>query len=254
MRVKHYALGIMATGLCMGVVTEANGAPVFLQEYEAGMSEPFNLFPDHSGTTQGVDGANDGNTLVTDDGARGTTQSAELVIPWLDEATDSGRSWQLRFLPNGGGSTSAANFAFNPDGFVGYYLKVDASVTADLITAPVLEDPLTGTATAGVLKTIIKDSQWHLYEWNMDNPADFPNTFNVTGTGVYGSGGNLGDTTLSGAQSFDSIAILSNTDANATIRIDQIGFNNEGTLAIPEPASLAWLGLTAAALVRRRRA
>jgi MYXO-CTERM domain-containing protein len=209
---------------------------------------------DHSGTSQGVNGASDANTRITDDGARGTSASAELVVPFLDQATDSGRSWQMRFLPNGGGSRDASNFEFNPDGFVGYYLKVDPSVTADLVTAPMLEDPGTTTATAGALKTIIKDGQWHLYEWNMDDPNDFPNTFNLTGTGVYGTGGALGDTTLSGTQSFDSIAILSNTDADATIRIDQIGFNNEGTLAIPEPAGLTLLGLGALFCRRRRTA
>jgi hypothetical protein len=232
-------------------------AAVWLQDYETpgDLDEPFNLHPDWSGTTQGTDTAANGtsNTLVTTDGARGTLQSASLNIPFVDEPTDSGRSWQVRFLPNAGGSASAANFTFAPDGFVGYYMKVDSSVTAEMLTAPLLEDPGTTTATGGVLKTIIKDGQWHLYEWNMDNPADFPNTFNVTGTGIYGSGGTLGDTTLSGNQSFDSIGIFSDTDASAVIGIDQIGFNNEGTLAVPEPGSLALLGLGFGALARRRK-
>lgn len=83
---------------------------------------------------------------------------------------------------------------------------------------------------------MIKDGQWHLYEWNMDDSAQWTQTFEEAGTGLYGSGGTLGDLTLSGTQSFDSIAIVSSTPADATIRIDQIGFNNAGSL-IPEPAS-----------------
>src|SRR5687768_590541 len=235
--------------------SSADAAPIWLQDYEAA-GGLFRLFPDHSGTSHGVNGAADANTAISDDGARGTTSSAELVVPWLNEATGSGRPWQVRFLPNNGASRDATNFFFNPDGYVGYYIKVEPSVTADLVTAPVLEDPGTTTATAGVLKTIIKDGQWHVYQWNMDDPADFPNTFDQAGTGVYGNAavGGLGDTTLTGTQSFDSIAILSNTQADATIRIDQIGFDNAGPLEpIPEPTSLALFGLAGFALLRRHR-
>lgn len=244
--------------LCTAVVTacfagSVSAATVYIQDYEAGVVDPFNLQPDFSGTSQGIDGLTDALNAIADDGAAGSTASAEIVIPFVSETTDSGLPWQLRFLPNSGGAASATNITFAPDGYVGYYLKVDPSVTADMLTGPVLEDPGTGTATVGTLKSIIRDGQWHLYEWNMDDVAsDFTRTFNLTGTGVYGSGGTLGDLLLQGNQSFDSIAILSNTAANATIRIDQIGFNNAGSMAIPEPAALGLLSMAGLAMIRRR--
>jgi hypothetical protein len=84
----------------------------------------------------------------------------------------------------------------------------------------------------------------------MDSPADFPLAWHE----VYDTASALGDTTLTGTQSFDSIAIVSDSpfDASATIQIDQIGFNNAGSLAVPEPSALGALALGLLAARRRR--
>ena len=137
---------------------------------------------------------------------------------------------------------------FPSDGYVGYWLKVDPGVAASMQTAPVLERSVgTGTATAGLLRNVIKDGQWHLYQWNMDDPAEFPGTFNT----VYSGG--LGDTTFEASVSFDSIALVSPDGGNATVRMDQIGYDNAGPL--PEPAVLrfAALGLLGVRRAPRRR-
>jgi hypothetical protein len=232
----------------------ATAAPVLLQDYEppGNFDAPFNLAPDFSGTTVGIVSTTDTLTHVPADGALGTTASAELFMEHAtgESPTAAGWQWQVRFLPNSGGSTNAQNPLFNTDGYVGYFLKVDSAVTADIQTAPVLEGAAgTGTATSGALKTVIKDGQWHLYQWNMDDPAQFPGSFNT----VYAGG--LGDTTLEAQVSFDSIALVSSNGGNATVRIDQIGYDNAGPL-VPEPSAivlsaLAMLGGVAAG---RRRA
>ena len=157
----------------------------------------------------------------------------------------------MRFLPNSDRSRTGPNIAFEPDGFVGFWMKVPSTVVPEIKVSPSLEDATaTATATNGVLRTVVKDGLWHLYEWNMDSPADFPLAWRE----VYDTGSTLGDTTLSGTQSFDSIAIVSDSpfDASATFQIDQIGFNNAGTMAVPEPTALGALALGLLAVRRRR--
>jgi hypothetical protein len=245
--------------LAIAAASTAQAAPVYLQDYEppGNLDAPFHLAPDFSGTTVGVDAATDTITHVATDGANGTTGSAELFIPHnsAESPTAAGWAWQVRVIPNSGASNTGLNTGANPlfaaDGYVGYWLKVDSTVTAEIQTAPVLEGSAgTSEATSGSLKTVIKDGQWHLYQWNMDNAADFPGTF----TTVYSGG--LGNTVLEANNSFDSIALLSSNGGNATVRIDQIGYDAAGPL-VPEPATIA-LALAAAlgatGLARRRSA
>jgi hypothetical protein len=226
------ALIALATVLAAGRV---QAATVWLQDYEppGNLDAPFNLAPDFSGTTVGVVAATDTITHVPSDGAAGTTASAEWFIEHntAESPTTAGWQWQVRFLPNSGGSSNAQNPLFASDGYVGYYLKVDPAVTATIMTSPALEGSGgTGTATIGDFQTVIKDGQWHLYQWNMDDPSQFDQPWSAA------FAGGLGDTTLESSVSFDSIAFVSPDGGNATVRIDQIGYNNAGSL-VPEPAT-----------------
>jgi len=238
------------------IAGQAQAATIVLQDYEppGNLDAPFNLPPDFSGTTVGVVAATDTITHVPADGAAGTTASAELFMEHntAESPTTAGWQWQVRFLPNSGGSNTGATGAnplFASDGYVGYYLKVNDSVAATILTAPALEGSGgTGTATIGDLQTVIKDGQWHLYQWNMDDPSQFDQPWSAA------FAGGLGDSTLEASVSFDSIAFVSPNGGNATIRVDQIGYNNAGPL-VPEPAAclLALVSSFGAfGLVRRR--
>ena len=246
----------------------AGAAPVFLQTYQsANLVEPFHLQPDASGSTEGIlddDLPNGAGTstiaLDTADGVLGTSQSAVLTIvdeapPATDSAGANGTAYHIRLIPNSGAAVSPANPAFATNGFVGFYLKADPSAANALLeVAPLLEDSGgTLAGSGGILKPVIADGEWHLYEWDMDNPADFPNTFES----FYG--GTPVAETLDATANFDSIAIISRgVDglSSATIKIDQIGYNNEGRMPeVPEPGSAVLAGgVLGVALTRRRRA
>ena len=247
--------------------------PIFLQDYEApgGLDEPFNRSPDASGSSEGIlddDAPNDPGTsaiaLDAADGTLGTTQSALITIvdeapPAADSAGANGTAYSIRLIPNAGANVTATNPAFPTDGFVGFYLKADPTAAAALLeVAPLLEDSGgTLAGSGGVLKPVIADGLWHLYEWDMDNPADFPNTFET----FYG--GTPAAETLEATASFDSIAIISrgiDGQSSASLKIDQIGYDNAGRLPqppiIPEPASvvLAACGMLGVGLALQRRA
>jgi hypothetical protein len=257
-----FGSGAVALAAATLTASTALAAPVWLQDYEApgNLDAPFNFQPDASGSTEGIlndDAPFDPGTstiaLNTATGAAGTAQSATLDI--VDEAGvpgSNGTAYHIRLIPNSGASVSATNPQFATDGYVGFYLRADPSAAAALLeVAPLLEDSGgTLAASGGVLRPVIADGNWHLYQWNMDDPADFPNTFET----FYG--GTPAAETLEALASFDSIAILSRgTDgqASAVLDIDQIGYDNAGPL--PEPTSLALMGLAGGGLlVRRRRA
>jgi hypothetical protein len=270
MRFQH----VLAAAIVLAALfSTSDAAPIFLQDYEApgGLDEPFNRAPDASGSSEGIlddDAPNDPGTsaiaLETADGTLGTTQSALITIvdeapPAADSAGANGTAYHVRLIPNAGASPTATNPAFATDGFVGFYLKADPAAAAALLeVAPLLEDSGgTLAGSGGVLRPVIADGLWHLYEWDMDNPADFPNTFES----FYG--GTPAAETLDATASFDSIAILSrgvDGQSSAAIKIDQIGYNNEGHLPqapiIPEPASLLLFacGMLSVCLALRRGA
>ncbi len=129
------------------------------------------------------------------------------------------------------------------DGFIGFYAKT----TNTGWTIALNLDGADGAAASmdmGTPKALIGDDQWHLYEWNLDDNAQWDP---VTSIG--------GDGTIQDEQhTVDSIYIFANqtgtTDqARPPLYLDFVAKSDSGSIAalVPEPATATLLGLVAAA-------
>ena len=122
---------------------------------------------------------------------------------------DAGDGWTLRHLS--GGATPAGNLAFAADGYVGFWLKTE---TPGLTVQVALDDP--STADRGVLRQVIPDGQWRLYEWNLDDESQWEGW--VSGDGVI-----TGPTVT-----LDSIFLYGSGDA--LVYLDTVAHNPSGSL------------------------
>ena len=108
-----------------------------------------------------------------------------------------------------------------------------ADYLTPMVNDAVFNDPTLGTAAARA--ALIGDS----------TPAGYSATYGTTG------GGNWFDISASGLDSVNYLRLNGvNTDTNGGIRLDSVFAANA---AVPEPTTLAGLGLCAVGLLRRRR-
>lgn len=135
---------------------------------------PFGWAPTFSGSNVNI---SNGSTAdrVTDEAFEGAGAQRIVVAP------SGPGSWLLRHVSGNGTSgtvaSPAGNVPFDAQGFVGFWLKTtDPGVSVQIA----LDDP--GTADRGLSKAVIADGLWHLYEWDLDDDAQWEAW--VTGDGV----------------------------------------------------------------------
>ena len=171
-------------------------------------------------------------------------------------ATGDPRGWQVRHVS--GDSTPATNTqiplpADATKAALGFFLRTAAQgVSAQIVVDGNGSNGGVNT-DAGRLLNIIGDDEWHFYEWDLLNPADW-----TAFTLAAGSDGVL--PAAGGFVTIDSIMFYgAPTTGNATLWFDFVGVNNAGSLdvmtGVPEPTSIVALtpALALVALGRRRR-
>ena len=143
---------------------------------------------------------------------RDTSESHDGVASQrIDVEGDSG-GWTLRHVSGVGDPVN--NTAIDAQGWIGFWLM---TTDPGLSVQMGLDDP--GSADRGLLKPVIADGQWHLYQWDLDDDSQWEGW--VTGDGL------ITGPTLT----MDSIFFYG--AGNATIFLDDVAYNNTGSLTPP---------------------
>ncbi len=181
-----------------------------ITDFEAGEGY-FGSAPTASGSNQGIiSGTADRTTAHAHLG-----QASQVITI---DGSDSG--WFLRHLAGtgpGGAASPSGNLPLAAEGSVGFWLKTE---TPGLSVQIAIDDP--GTADRGLLKSIVADNQWRLYQWDLSDDSQWEGW--VSGDGII-----TGPTVT-----LDSIHFYGAGDA--VIYLDTIAHNPLGSLLAPFPA------------------
>ncbi len=178
------------------------GTIVSLDDFEADEGH-FYASPTFSGSNRGILAAT---------AERVTSEAHDGIAAQQIDVQGEATGWTLRFLSGVG--DPANNIAITADGWIGFWLMTE---TPGLTVQIALDDP--SSADRGVLKPVIADGQWHLYQWDLDYPTQWSGWVN-------------GDGLITGPTlTIDSIFFFGS--GNATIFLDAVAYNNTGSLTPP---------------------
>lgn len=179
---------------------------------DANVFNDFDTDEGYFGNSPTLSGSNQGILSATAD----RTTSEFHLGTHSQEISVSGDSegWFLRHLAGTGSAGSpGSNLALASTGSIGFWLKTD---DAGLSVQLAIDDP--GTADRGLVKSIISDGEWHLYEWDLEDDSQWEGW--VTGDGLI-----TGPTVT-----LDSIQFFGFGDA--TVYLDTIAHNPLGSLVV----------------------
>ena len=199
----------------------------------------FDEDPDFSGSNRGLRETTDG--FGPSAAARDANQSLHgFAAHRIDLVSQDDPTWDgFRVRHLSGGGSPGRNEQLGTSGFVGFWMK---TTTDGLLASIGLDENGTTTIESGVQRAIIGDGQWHLYEWNLADPAQW-------------DGFNNGNGEINGPfTTMDSIFVSSLIDQDARVWVDAVAYNPNGSLAaLPEPGSVTVAAAALAALMLRRR-
>lgn len=220
----------VSLGVFASPATFAQDVVVF-SDFYAGDRGTFAYNPTSSGSTQGVLTTST-NTAVQNANAfrRGWFQRLTInddpAISTVSENPTGG--WFVRHI-SGSSASPAQNIARPTKGYVGFWAR---TTTAGLSTAIVVDAP---SLDRGVKRTLTADGQWHLYQWNLNDAAQW-------------SGWAGGDGVIAGSTfTLDSIQFFG-PNANAVIEIDEVMHNTYGTIDAASGPTLLDLPVPAASV------
>jgi hypothetical protein len=173
---------------------------------------------------------------VGDDGLFGGTL-------WFGTTT----AWNFRHVANGGSPAAINTISLTGgNGWFGFYLRTTAT---DLWVGPALDETGgSGGTELGTRTEVIADGEWHLYQWNLGDDTQWEAFFGASNGAMDGT-----------AYTLDSINFWSTAAESSTVSefdLAYLTYDADGPLVnlVPEPGSLALLGLGGLAVLRRRRA
>ena len=252
---KSLRTGAWVSAALLGLaVTSVQAAPIIFDNFNVDEGH-FGYAPSFSGTSVGEDPTStaDRDTTVAFEGAA----SQKLVL--VHDATTT--PLRIRHISGGPPYTSAngaspagnAGFAFTTgageDGFIGFWLRTTAQgwqVSLNLDGPGNTAAEMDGSSSVAVNG----DGQWHLYEWDLDSATQWG--------AVPSIGGGHGGSVANGSHTIDSIYFrdLDGTPGpTAEFHLDFVAKSDSGSIAalVPEPGSIAVLGLAGLGVLRRRR-
>ena len=139
--------------------SQDQGSWCLFADFENGDESTFSQSPTASGSTYGILSGSSANAISSD----GYKSSGCQKLNIFDNPAMSG-GWFVRHL-SGSQARRSQNRICPTKGYVGFYAKTDAS---GISAAIAIDNTSDVTADRGVLKPLIGDGRWHLYEWNLE--------------------------------------------------------------------------------------
>ncbi len=175
----------------------------------------FNYSPLYSGSNIGIQNAT--ADRVTTDAHTGV--GSQRIAVSKDPAEDS---WLLRHTSGGGFPSN--NITIDAGGYIGFWLKTSSPGVSVYLG---LDDPASADLASPM--NVIADGQWHLYQWNLDDPDQWHGWVD-------------GDGTINGP-TFTIDAIFFEGNANAIIYLDDVAYNNSGSILLGDLNNDGFIGL-----------
>jgi hypothetical protein len=242
-----------AGAICAALSIPAMGAPIIFDNFNASEGH-FGYAPGFASQSVGESANSTADRVTTDSPFEGTGHQ-KLVLMHDGSATNMRIRHLSGAAPFGSAQSGApaSNVPFvtssGEDGFIGFYFKT----TAQGWTIALNLDGADGAAASmdmGHPISVIGDGKWHLYEWNLDDDAQWDVV-----TGIAGDG-----TIQNEQHTVDSVYIFTNATGTADQAqpdafLDFVAKSDSGSVAalVPEPGMLSLATIGAIGLMTRRR-
>lgn len=248
-----------------GSAGSANAAIIFAHfESDAGpFTQPANISPTTNilSTTTGASNPNFNARTSSADASDAAEGAHALAINIAGGGQSAPLGFpRIRLLCGDGTPANNIPFTTGPgtDGWIGFFYKVPVPGTLpgglpsglQLMLNLDASTNFSGDMDSGIARNAVMDGQWHVVEWDLDNPADWVATPGLGGNGVVEDG--LSRTIDSIYFRYPSSVGWTGYTGTQTLFIDWVAKSDAGSIAplIPEPGSLAALFVTLAALRR----